>query len=84
MKSKRVLSTILLICILLVQMIPIAYATESGNLTDDVIKDESMLIIPIVSMFGGNGMVVTSVLVGILIGICGTLLIQHFNRTKKK
>ncbi len=84
MRAKRLLSVIILVCVLLVQIVPVVYAQESTTTDSDYIQDETMLIIPIISMFGGNGMVVTGVLVGILIGIVGTLLVQHLNRTRKK
>lgn len=86
---------VLLLCMVLLQLFPLTvYAGEnsvceiatviSSNPEDDIIDNETMLIIPIISMWNeGGNFLFTGILIGIVIGIIGTLLVQKSRKNRK-
>lgn len=86
-KSQKVFLTILL-CIATLATLSLTAFAETGSLTSgsDVIPPSDQIIefIPFNTMLKENGgLLFTTLLVGIALGIGGTLLVQHIRRKKK-
>ncbi len=60
-------------------------ADESNSYLEDISTDETMLIIPIITMFEENGVFLfTTLFIGISLGVGGTLFVQYFIRKRNK
>ena len=86
-KSQKVFLTILL-CIATLATLSLTAFAETGILTSgsDVFppSDQKMEFLPFNTMLKENGgLLFTTLLVGIALGIGGTLLVQHIRRKKK-
>lgn len=86
-KSQKVFLTILL-CIATLATLSLTVFAESELITpsDDVIEfNQFQLPPPVTTMLKENGgLLFTTLLIGIALGIGGTLLVQHIRRKKKQ
>lgn len=54
---------------------------SANNIEGDEIKNETMLIIPMVTMIKDNaGLLFTTLLIGFVLGVVVTLVVQHVRR----
>ena len=87
-KSQKVFLTILLCIATLATLSLTAFAeTELVPPSDDFIEfnQQSQLPPPMITMLKENGgLLFTTLLIGIALGIGGTLLVQHIRRKKKQ
>ena len=86
-KSQKVFLTIFL-CIATLATLSLTAFAETGSLTSgsDVFppSDQKVEFLPFNTMLKENGgLLFTTLLVGIALGIGGTLLVQHIRRKKK-
>ena len=81
---KRFAMAIFLVCVLMANTMPIAFASSTQTAGDlSVIKTEEWTSLH-ATMLGGNGLLFTVLLVGIVIGVVCTLLVQHIHKQRKK
>ena len=81
-KSQKVFLTILL-CIATLTTLSLTAFADSFPPSDHIIKPE--LQPPMITMLKENGgLLFTTLLIGIALGIGGTLLVQHIRRKKKQ